>query len=74
MSEYELEVGVPEPEERTQHNKYPIRRMQVGESFKVPMEKRGSISATATRIAKVTGKRFTVRKVDQDTVRVWRIE
>lgn len=54
--------------------KYPLDTMEVGDSFTVGIKDRSNVSARASRVGTKTGKKFTVRKVDDNTLRVWRTE
>ena len=60
-----IDTGVPIPEKVS----YPLKDLEVGESFVFPANKRSSVSARASRI---TGKEFTIKKQDEATCRVWR--
>lgn len=57
---------------------YPVEKLGIGESFCVHKSKRSSLQGTAYRIAKKTGRKFTVRVVEgpdgtpTDDVRIWR--
>lgn len=54
--------------------KYPFATMKVGDSFTVSIKDRKNVSARASRVGAETGKKFTVRKIDENTLRVWRTE
>lgn len=62
---------VPIPE---QILKYPLSTMDVGDSFTVDIKERKNVSSRASRLGTKTGKKFTVRKIDDNTLRVWRTE
>lgn len=82
----ETESGIPmPPAKRGRYSsrcpcKYPLRTMEVGESFFVPVSHPANLEkyqcaviAAAWKIGKKTGKRFTSRQVEGG-VRVWRVE
>jgi hypothetical protein len=75
MSKYVIEKNVEPPKRGV----YPFGIMQIGDSFAFPASERVRVSAAASVYAKKStqkGKelRFTVRKVDADTYRIWRVE
>lgn len=49
---------------------YPFEELEVGQSFAVPIAKKSSVQAIATRHSR-NGKRFTTRTIG-DEMRVWR--
>lgn len=84
-----LETGIAVPSRQTAVNKYPFRDMEIGQTFREPVEgvldkgaatKLGrSIGSAASRYAKGTPKKFTTRVLSADDgsgwyVRCWRIE
>lgn len=62
---------VPIPEKKL---KYPLGTMEIGDSFTVGIKDRKNVSSRASRLGAKTGKKFTIRKIDADTLRVWRTE
>lgn len=66
-----VDSDIPVPPQREE---YPFLEMEVGDSFEVKLAKRESVQTIASGIKRTTGKRFTVRKVDSDTCRVWRVK
>lgn len=66
--EYNIESGVEMPRQRI-----PFGSMEVGDSVVVPMEKRGSAQSQASRIKRTTGKTFTMKRIENNKVRIWRI-
>ena len=54
-----IEKGVPFQESQ---GMWPLRDLQVGESFALPTDKRDSVQSMATRIGVEEGKVFTIRK------------
>jgi hypothetical protein len=66
---YKVDSGIPVPAKGV-----PLNQLEVGESFVVPIDKRRSVATVASRVKRETGKKFTIRKIDNDNVRVWRTE
>lgn len=73
--------SVPLPERR--YHVYPFGKMQVGDSFDVPRD-RGyakdgkdrraiSVKSAACHHSRKYGGKFTVRLVDENTIRCWRV-
>ena len=78
MTNYRVEKGVPLPLSAGQKgkNKYPWYEMEVGDSFFVPGDKRGSVHNSASGIKSRTGLCFSCSVVTENGVkgvRVWRI-
>lgn len=65
---YSIDSGVPIPESRG----VPLARLEVGESFLFPLSKRASIQTQVSKIKRETDKDFVVKKMDEETARVWR--
>jgi hypothetical protein len=64
-----VEKGVPLPA------RYPFDEMQIGDSFIVPPElSRNTVSVAAGRYGDKHQMKFTVRRMDDKTLRCWRIE
>lgn len=53
---------------------YPLKVLDVGESFLFPLSKRGSLQSRVSRVKAETGREFTVKKVDSLNGRVWRVK
>lgn len=51
---------------------YPLRSLEVGDSFAFPLEKRNSVAPVATKLKNETGREFIIRKTDDTTARIWR--
>lgn len=74
-------MDVPLPPKRSiQAAKYPFVKLQVGQMFAVavgPNESfvrvRNRISSVATRYAKKLGAKFSIRRLDDKTLGVWRV-
>ena len=79
---YEIEQGVPVPADRSIRNsKYPFEKMEVGDSFAVPVpdtERAGDYAAGIRTVAYAWGKKrsgkFKVRiEGNHTSIRVWRV-
>lgn len=70
-TEFVVEHGVPlpPPGERQGGVAATFRKMRVGDSVVMPSKKRSCIFS----VAKATGIRATVRRIDDKSFRVWRI-
>lgn len=70
FEKYIIEKNVPLPNCKT--IKYPFDKMEINDSFIVPIEEKSTLhSAIVT--ARKTGRTFTVKKVDSNTLRCWRL-
>lgn len=80
---FQIEKDVPVPK-RKFRGKYPFGEMEVGDSFLVPADDEGATYIPKYRRPRVAGairtysarhgKRFTYRRLEDNSVRVWRIE
>lgn len=70
---YEVEKDVPLPEP-VQGAAVPIDSLEVGESIRFPIEEKNNVSSRASHLKNQKGKVFTVRKVDENSYRVWRVK
>ena len=81
----EKNVPLPKPRMRSGVTAYPFPQMEVGDSFAMPRERgytltgsdktQNTLSACARNYAKKhnPNARFSVRLIDENTVRVWRV-
>ena len=54
---------------------YPFRRMKVGDSFTVPVERRKSINSLCSRYSRELSATFVTRTTeDNKSIRVYRVE
>lgn len=67
---YQIDSGVPIPQ--GSFGRIPIADLEIGDSFLFPIEKRRSVQTIASRVKKDTGRDFTIKKMDDNTCRVWR--
>ena len=70
---YPIEDNFPIPESKGRRPRYPIRSLEVGQSFMVPGGNQKSLTSCTDWVRKQTQRRFSVRVVDGG-VRVWRVE
>jgi len=73
----EKNIPLPVGGTRLGESKYPFAGMEVGDSFSIPYissNHEKAVRAAASYQGKQRGMKFTVRVVEEDTLRVWRIE
>jgi len=68
---YKIEKGIPVGCETKQT--YPFEQMQVGDSFKAPVNERGKVTGSAAHWGKRKNAKFTSKTFGKE-IRVWRIE
>lgn len=51
----------------------PLKDLEVGQSVVFPRLDRASVQSRASVIKRETGKTFTIKKLDDDTCRIWRV-
>lgn len=66
-----INTGVPVPDS---YSRYPLDKLNVGDSFEVSLEKRSSLQSSVSRRHKVSDHRYVVRKIDDTKVGVWRVK
>lgn len=66
-----IDTGVPIPDSVVN---YPLKDLDVGDSFVFPKEKRASVQSKASLVKKETGREFTVSKIDDTNCRIWRVK
>jgi hypothetical protein len=59
---------------RPGESKYPLRQLQVGESFTFHASKMDSVTAISCKLAKMNGIQFTLRRISHSQARCWRIK
>ena len=69
----EIEKGIEIPSSKTRPNGPAdlLRKLEVGDSFLYPLEKRESINSMSLRLKP---HKFITRKIDDIRIRVWRVE
>jgi len=72
---YRIQKNIPIPAKKSAGRKqvYPFEKMEVGDSFAIPLSKAKSAAAIMVKYAKRTGMKFTKRLLDKE-VRIWRIQ
>lgn len=70
-----VEDGVPLPGGRDNRMDYTalFNRMGVNQSASLPLRARGTLQKQISEVHKAGAARFTVRAMDSDTLRVWRV-
>ena len=53
---------------------YPFEKMDIGDSFVMKLEKRHRLSVAMMRYGKKTGTKFISRKMEDGSIRVWRVK
>lgn len=53
---------------------YPLDKMEVGESFTFPEERRNTMQSRVSILKKRNGKHFTIKKVEDNQCRLWRVK
>lgn len=71
MNDFKVQKRVKIPPKHS--GKYPWRQMRVGDSFAFPLASIETMRPLATLTGKRLGFRFSVRKMDAKTARVWRV-
>ena len=66
----QIDSEIPVPVERI--NTIPLNTLKVGQSFTLPIDKRPSVQTKASKLKAETDKVFTIRKVDENNIRIWR--
>lgn len=70
---FTVEKGVPRPKLKGRNSKYPWADMEVGDSFAAPKKLSISLVNSAAQQSRKRGWKFSVRTMDEQTCRVWRI-
>lgn len=69
MEEIKIEKGIP----LKKMAKYPFAEMEVGDSFSISIESRTKISSAVTNYKLMNPEKdFATRRVNENTLRVWR--
>ena len=75
MSKFKIESGIPVTAARSSAKpKYPVDKLQVGDSFAVPCEKEKAVGRQVYMhaLARAIGIKVTTRQTE-DGIRVWRV-
>ena len=69
-----MDNDIPLPTKHAKEIIYPqLYRMEVGQSFARPVAEYKSLHSTSQYCRKQTGRKFALRKMDEATVRIWRV-
>jgi hypothetical protein len=69
---YKIDKNIPLPEPEV--GSVPLNDMEVGDSVQFPIEERSRVLTNAGSLKRRKGKVFTVKTLDENNCRVWRIE
>lgn len=67
---YTVDSGVPPPDAKH----VPLESLEVGDSMLFPLARRNTVQTLASRIKSKSGKEFTIKKIDENTARIWRLQ
>lgn len=73
---YAIDDNVPVAPARDHPLKYPLRLLEVGQSFFAPTKARSAMGSSISRISRSTKRKFIVRAVTEGGrkgLRVWRV-
>lgn len=71
---YQIDSGVPVPAYGVKtRDKVPVHQLKVGDSILFPNELRKGVTALAQRLKKEEGRKFTIKKQDEQHARIWRL-
>jgi hypothetical protein len=71
--QFKIIKNVPPPSGHGDRQQYPFGDMVVGDAFDAPRAITDRLRAAASSYGRANGKKFSVRKLDENTLRVWRI-
>lgn len=74
MITIDKDIPLPPDDNRGRKMKYPFPLMEVGDSILLGTCRRSSASSIAHRYAAKTDKKFTMRTVTPDSIRIWRVK
>lgn len=73
--EFQIESNIPTPEIKQHYSKYPVSKLEVGQSFFVGDSTLfNSLYQIASRKGRAEKKKFLVRKVAGGGLRCWRVK
>lgn len=68
-----IDANVPVPDKPdVQADKFPLASLEVGQSFEFPYVDRKYVQSMASTIKRRKGLEYTVKKINEQTARVWR--
>lgn len=68
-----IDKDVPVPEKNSKGYSRALNQMEVGESFRFPEIDRPAVASLASRLS-AKEREYTTRKVNDHTVRIWRVK
>lgn len=68
-----IERGIPMPNNSKGARKFPFAEMEVGDSFAAPSDKITSARQSAVAFGKYHGIKFSCRKQEDGSIRIWRV-
>jgi hypothetical protein len=76
MIKYKIssDFPIPPPTSKGHKRRYPLDKMEVGDSFLVPKAEERTIRNAVYLWASRHNKKFTIRTLDNGTIRCWRIK
>jgi len=72
-TEYKIESGIPQPPSLSGRKKYPLREMEVGDSFVVDADQHTRLMSAVAYFGKRNNRKYSIRKVD-GSLRCWRVK
>lgn len=69
----EIEKDIPLGTKINRESKYPFRKMEIGDSFGIPLNAQGSVKRIAWAQSRKLGMSFVVRRQPDGLYRCWRI-
>lgn len=72
MVKIDKHIPLPPPSQRGESVWSTIKELEVGESFAFDISKRATIQSYASRLNNALERRFVIRKIDENTARLWR--
>lgn len=71
---YKIDSNVPVPDIKDRAEPVPLSTLEPGESILFPLSRRRTVQTHASRLKTTAGKVFTIKKVDADSARIWRVQ
>jgi hypothetical protein len=73
-TEFVIRDDVPIPPPRAVRRRWPMAGLAVNQSFTAPIGDRDKIQGAINSLRRATGKKFTIRQLDDFTIGIWRVE
>lgn len=71
---FQIDRDVPVPDIKDRAEPIPLSTLEPGESILFPLSRRRTVQTHASRLKTTTGKVFTIKKVDNNNARIWRLQ